>query len=225
MEPLNNPIWMGLTTSQARFAETCGLARRFPPEVTLLGAFPAPSRGAYESLACLVKGPEVVALFLPAAPDVSAGWKVLEVVPLCQMVCEKFVRPAARAEFFELGETDVPQMMKLAELTKPGPFGRRTRELGRYIGVRQDGRLAAMAGERIQFPGYTEVSAVCTHPDFAGRGFAAALMTVLIDGILERGEVPFLHVRASNERAIGIYRRMGFRERVTYQLAVLRKAA
>jgi|SRR5215469_1498410 len=223
MHPLDNPIWMALTTTQVNFAETCRLARRFQPEVTLLGAFEQPSRPAYESLACLQKGPEPTALFLLDAPDLPTGWSILETVPLLQMVCEKFIRPSATAESCKLTEADVPQMLKLVELTKPGPFGRRTREMGTYLGIRQQGRLAAMAGERMKLPGYTEVSAVCTHPDFLGRGFAAALMTELIDKVIARNGVPFLHVRERNERAVALYRRMGFRERMTFHLAVVHK--
>lgn len=225
MHPLDNPIWTALTTKQVRFAETCRLARRFPLEVTALGAFPEPSREAYVSLACLQKEREATALFLHEDPELPAGWTLHERVPLVQMVCEKLVTPPRSAGFLELGEADVPEMVALAELTKPGPFGTRTRELGTYIGIRQDGRLAAMAGERLQFPGYTEVSAVCTHPDYAGRGYAAALMGELIERIERRGEAAFLHVRGGNGRAIGIYERMGFRKRLTFELAIVRRPA
>lgn len=225
MDPLDNPIWTALTTKQLRFAETCKLARRFPIEVTPLGALSEPSEEAYASLACLQKEREATGILLHEDPELPAGWILHEDVPLVQMVCEKLVKPPRSAGFVELGEADVREMVALAKLTKPGPFGARTRELGTYIGIRQDGRLAAMAGERLQFPGYTEVSAVCTHPDFAGRGYAAALMSELIERIEGRGETAFLHVRGGNERAIGIYGRMGFKKRVTLQLAVVRGPA
>jgi len=111
----------------------------------------------------------------------------------------------------------------LTALTKPGPFSARTHELGAYIGIRRNGKLVAMAGERLKVPGCTELSAVCTHPEHTGHGFARTLMTELMRRICGRGETPFLHVREDNMRAIGLYERMGFRRRVLLHLAVLRK--
>lgn len=234
MESLDNPIWSALATRQERLAETCKLARRFPPDVTSLGAFAElPTPEAFQSLACLQKAvapKEATALFLLEPPELPAGWTMHELVPLDQMVCDKFTRATASAarpvpEFTELTEADVPEMVALAELTKPGPFARRTRELGTYLGIRWQGRLAAMAGERMRLPGYTEVSAVCTHPDFLGLGYAAGLMSELIQQIERRGERAFLHVRSANRRAIELYERLGFRRRLTFQLTVLLKPA
>jgi predicted GNAT family acetyltransferase len=114
-------------------------------------------------------------------------------------------------------------MIELTALTKPGPFGPRTHELGTYLGIRLQGKLVAMAGERLKVPGHTEVSAVCTHPEHTGKGYAAVLMAEVMRRIRKRGETPFLHVRADNERAIKIYKRLGFRERKLGHFAVLRK--
>ncbi len=114
-------------------------------------------------------------------------------------------------------------MVELTALTKPGPFGPRTHELGHYVGIRDGGKLVAMAGERLKVPGYTEVSAVCTHPDHLGKGYAAALISEVMRAIRERGETPFLHVRAHNRRAIAVYERLGFRIRWQGHVAVLRK--
>ena len=119
-----------------------------------------------------------------------------------------------RPEILRLGQEDSPEMVALATLTKPGPFGRRTHELGTYLGIRCDGKLVAMAGERLKVPGYTEVSAVCTHPDHLGKGYARALMTEIMRGIREGGDIPMLHVRADNARAIELYERLGFRTRL-----------
>ena len=129
------------------------------------------------------------------------------------------------AEIVELGDSDSSDMLELTALTKPGPFGRRTHELGYYVGIRDHGNLVAMAGERLKVPGFTEVSAVCTHPDHLGKGYAAALMTEVMRGIRERGETPFLHVRADNSRAIAIYERLGFRTAWQGHFAVLRNSA
>src|ERR1700675_1159905 len=129
------------------------------------------------------------------------------------MLCEnRSARsPALRSkpEFIPLTQSDVPEMLALTKLTKPGPFGARTHEMGDYFGIRTAGALAAMAGERLRLPGYTEISAVCTHPDHVGHGYASALMSMLMDRICSRGELPFLHVRPENARAIQVSQRLG----------------
>jgi len=122
-----------------------------------------------------------------------------------------------------LNESDVPHMLKLVESCKPGPFGSRTRELGTYLGIRQAGDLIAMAGERLRFPGYTEISAVCTHPAHLGRGYASALLAMLARRIRDCGEIPFLHVRPENMRAVDLYTRHGFTKRALFHLLVLRR--
>ena len=114
-------------------------------------------------------------------------------------------------------------MRALAELTQPGPFHARTHALGGFVGVRENGRLIAMAGERLQAPGFTEISAVCTHPDARGRGLAGKLMRLVAAGIVARGEQLFLHVYPHNKGAIALYERLGFRHRADIQLNVLRR--
>ena len=128
-----------------------------------------------------------------------------------------------RPNIVELGPQDSAEMIALTALTKPGPFSTRTHELGTYLGIRDSGTLVAMAGERLKVPGHTEVSAVCTHPDHTGKGYAAILMLEVMKGIRGRGETPFLHSRQDNLRAIEVYKRLGFRERKQGHFAVLRK--
>ncbi len=228
MHPLDNPIWQALTTTQARFAQGHSLARKFPKEVSVLGAFSEPTEEAYDSLASLLDPGERVGLFLHAPPD-SAAWTVTHSIPLLQMVCEKGILPPPKAasgapEFVRLTDAEVPEMLTLTRLTKPGPFGARTYELGDYFGLRQAGTLIAMAGERLRLPGYTEISAVCTHPDHLGHGYAAGLMAKLMERICKRGEQAFLHVRADNQRAIALYERLGFRKRLLSQYVILQKS-
>jgi ribosomal protein S18 acetylase RimI-like enzyme len=220
--PLDNPIWHALTTCQAKFAEISDLARRFPLDITTLAGFVEPTRESYDSLASLMGIGEDAALFLESFTAPPAGWTVIETVPLLQMVHEGCATASSAVEVEELNIADMPQMVALAELTKPGPFGRRTRELGTYIGVRRKGRLVAMAGERLRVPGYTEISAVCTHPEHLGRGYASALVAALVQSICNRDEVPFLHVRSENRHAIELYKRLDFAERVTFRFALLR---
>jgi ribosomal protein S18 acetylase RimI-like enzyme len=229
MHPLDNPIWQALSTSQAYLAKTGKMARRFPNEVTSLGGFPEPVQDAYDSLASILDDVNATGLFFDSPQQPPAGWTIIAGAPLLQMIHEAGKMTAFSASqsiagrIVELAAADAPEMLALAQLTKPGPFGLRTRELGIYLGIRNEGRLAAMAGERLRVPGSTEISAVCTHPDHLGRGYAAALMTTLMERIHGRGEVPFLHVREDNARAIALYERLGFKKRVLLHFAVVRK--
>jgi predicted GNAT family acetyltransferase len=123
----------------------------------------------------------------------------------------------------QLSSPDVPEMVALAELTEPGPFRERTNELGTFYGVFDSGRLVAMAGQRMSVPGFIEVSAVCTHPDARGKGFARTLLAVVVRDIIERRRTPFLHVLADNRSAIRVYESLGFQVRRTFHLAVLKR--
>lgn len=223
MHALDNPIWNSLTTLHARFAEGGALAKRFPPDVTTLAAMSEPTVEAYSSLAQILKGSGAV-LFLDQRPAVPPGWITIHASEILQMLCEKSEIEAESeeepAEILTIADTD--EMAALAELTKPGPFGKRTRELGHYLGVRESHRLVAMAGERLHLPGYTEVSAVCTHPDFQGRGYAGRLMRILMREIMQRGEIPILHVKQENVGAIHLYEKLGFRTRRLIHFVVLR---
>jgi ribosomal protein S18 acetylase RimI-like enzyme len=227
--PLDNPIWTALTTSQADFAEVSGLARKFVPDVGPLAAFERPTREAYASLVKLVRVGTGAGIFLEApanqADIESAGFKILEQDSLLQMIYSDCELPARATGFVKLATTDSPEMVALATMMKPGPFGTRTHELGIYIGVRREGQLAAMAGERMRMPGFTEISAVCTHPHHSGHGYATALMVELIEQIRRRKEIPILHVRSSNTHAIGLYRRIGFADRRHFHFTVIGKSA
>jgi predicted GNAT family acetyltransferase len=228
MHPLDNAIWQALNTRQTQFAEGLGAARRFMREVTLLAAFENPNDEGYESLGRLVEPGETAAVFLDEPFEPREGWAYVVGAPLVQMICENDVPAAVRKPsevIHELGAKDSAEMIELTALTKPGPFGSRTHELGTYMGVRQNEKLVAMAGERLKVTGYTEVSAVCTHPEHLGKGYAQALMAEVMRGIRERGETPFLHSRADNARAIGVYEKLGFRPRKRGHFAVLRKNA
>lgn len=150
-------------------------------------------------------------------------WRILAREMLPQLVFAGSALQPASVESSALGSDDSAAMQALTRLTKPGPFGPRTHELGGYCGIWRDGRLAAMAGERLHPPGFAEISAVCTHPDFTGQGLAAALVTAVARRILERGETPFLHVRSDNARAIALYQRLGFRERRRLHLLVVQR--
>jgi ribosomal protein S18 acetylase RimI-like enzyme len=242
MHPLDNVIWQALTTRDAQFAESFDEARRFVREVGPLGAFREHGKRGYASLAGLVGSGGTIGLFLDDSYgdepyEWRAGWTFVAGAPLLQMVADDGVgqvaRPRSRPdsssldsagpELIELGTRDSPEMIELTAMTKPGPFNTRTHELGTYLGIRREGKLVAMAGERLKVPGHTEVSAVCTHPEHTGMGYAGILMTEVMRRIRDRGETPFLHVRRDNVRAVEIYQRLGFRERKIGHFAVLRK--
>ena len=197
-------------------------------EVTSLCAFAEPNDEGYKSLGRLAGSAGTAAVFLDQPYEQRAGWDYIAGAPLLQMICANGKHGATlkpEAKIVELGDNDSPEMLELTALTKPGPFGPRTHELGYYVGIRDNGKLVAMAGERLKVPGHTEVSAVCTHPDHLGKGYAAALMSEVMRAIRARGETPFLHVRADNARAIAIYERLEFRIAWQGHYAVLRRAA
>ena len=227
MHPLDKVIWKALTTRQAEYAESFNQARRFMPEVTPLAAFHEPSPEGYDSLAGLLRTGGTVGLFLEAPYQARAGWSLVAGAPMPEMVYEGASAPLSRSssdpEIVELGAADSSDMMALTALTKPGPFNKRTHELGTYLGIRRDGKLVAMAGERLKVPGYTEVSAICTHPEHTGHGYARILTNEVVKRIRSRGETPYLHVREDNVRAVELYERLGFRQRVLLHFAVLRK--
>jgi len=226
MHPLDNVIWRALTTSQSHLGAKNHGAGKFLAEVSILGALATPSAEAYESLLSLLQPGERVGLFLDHVPEPKPAWKLVTSVPLLQMAYENPLLPESDREppaFSRLGEPDVPEMLTLTRLTKPGPFGKRTHEMGEYWGVRRDGDLIAMAGERLRLPGYTEISAVCTHPDHLGHGYATSLIEMLIHRVRGRGEQPFLHVRPDNTRAVSLYERLGFRGRLSSQYVILSK--
>jgi hypothetical protein len=173
MHPLDNVIWEALSTRQTGFAESFGQSCRFTPEVSSLGGFREASPEGYQSLEGLVGARGTIRIFLDSPYEDRMGWTLVARAPLVQMVWENGhavndSTVASTAEIVELNATHSPEMLELTALTKPGPFDKRTHELGRYIGIFRQGKLVAMAGERLKVPGCTEVSAVCTHPEHAG---------------------------------------------------------
>jgi ribosomal protein S18 acetylase RimI-like enzyme len=219
---LDNPIWHSLATCHARFAIGRGLARRFDPQIGPLAGIREQSPEAYCALDELLLPNEFAVLFLDSAPMAPPGWRVQMHLSVDQMVCEG--PPSAPEGSFPmqaLGSSDVQEMLELTALTEPGPFRARTVELGGFLGIRHADRLAAMAGERLALPGFIEVSAVCTHPDFRGKGYSAALVTAVARSIQERGETPILHVLPTNAAAIRVYQAVGFTLRRRLHLAVV----
>jgi len=223
---LDNPIWNALLTEHSGLALSNHLARRYPAAIGPLSGIPRQSAENYDALRPLAGPGGVLALFCTEAPDAPPGWTLIRGGVLMQMICEE-PQPAPIVltrgeEFRPLTATDVPEMVALAELTEPGPFRDRTIELGAFFGIFESGRLVAMAGERLHLPHHVEVSAVCTHPEARGRGYARMLIATVMDEIAERGKTPFLHSFADNHSAIRVYESLGFRQRRTFDLAVVK---
>lgn len=207
---LDRPVWSALTGRWSDLAIVRGAARRLSPEYGLFAAARDMSEPGLADLGALVVAHGEVGL-MEAEPWPAAPGTVSTTAVCHQMVAHDLTAAAeAGLQILPLGEADAPQMLELATLTRPGPFFSRTHELGEFIGVKVDGRLVAMAGERMRAEGFTEVSAVCTHPEARGRGYAATLMSRVAERIVARGETPFLHTYADNVGAIALYERLGF---------------
>jgi ribosomal protein S18 acetylase RimI-like enzyme len=219
---LDNAIWFTLTTRHSNIAEGNGRARRYPTGVSPLGAIQDASDASFEALASLLRPNEEIVLGSPNEILPAGGLEAFARVTLRQMVRSSLSRPITAQHVIPLGAADVADMLALVEITKPGPFRSRTHELGQYFGIRVDGRLVAMAGERLRPVGYTEISAVCTHPGYRGRGYGRDLVETLVRNIKDRGDVPILHVEKDN-RAASLYERVGFWIRQTIHLVGLRK--
>jgi ribosomal protein S18 acetylase RimI-like enzyme len=207
--PLDNPVRSSLTGPHAGFAERSGVAARYPAEVSPFAALPdQPDAQAWAGLAALVPPGDAVVLTGPQHRP-PPGWTVTALIPGVQFDGSA-IAGAPDAEAVRLTEADVPEMVDLVRRTEPGPFAKRTIELGTYLGIRRGGALVAMAGERMHPAGWTEISAVCTDPAHRGQGLAARLTLAVAAGIRARGDVPFLHTGARNAPAIRLYESLGF---------------
>lgn len=212
-EALDNPIWHALSGPHQRFAIGDGLARQYPRDMAPFAGIENTTAAAYADLAASLPSNTEARLFRPADEPLPAGWTKVDAFPMLQMIAKSAPAEAAdSARFSTLSSTDVGAMLELVNVAKPGPFDRRTPELGCYVGVWTDGRLMAMAGERIRVPGYVELSGIATHPDARGQGLASHLTVELMRIAFARDEIPFLHVRAGNP-AIPLYQRLGFETR------------
>jgi ribosomal protein S18 acetylase RimI-like enzyme len=234
MHALNNAVWTALTTKQSQHAHSSALARRFPPEMTLLGALAANTAMAFDSLAQLIQR-DAVTLYFTAPPTLTPGWDVIRAVELHHMVQETEAPPpsspnSATPEVIDLTPADISEMSIVYAATRPGrTLCPRIQKLGQFLGIREqgkeeEGKLVAIGGLRLHIPGYREITTVATLPGHEGRGYATAIMHGLIDRIHARGERPFLTVRTDNPRAVEIYRRLGFKERTLLYSHTIRRS-
>ncbi|MBN9233301.1 MULTISPECIES: GNAT family N-acetyltransferase [Phyllobacteriaceae] len=221
--PLDRPIWSALTGRHAALADGDALARRYDPAVSAFAAARDDSPPALLALATLAKPGSGLLLLQADAVVVPSGLVAVSTAEAVQMIAEQPATIEHDDRIEQLGASDIPAMQALADLTKPGPFTPRALDLGSFWGVKIDGRLAAMAGERLKPDGFTEISGVCSHPEARGQGLARLLSMYVAGRILERSEVPFLHAYATNQAAIRLYETIGFRLRSAMHVAVLER--
>lgn len=221
MSDLDRPVWASLQ-HQPHWGFGDERARRFKTDIHRFAATPDESARSLSALTDLVQpGEDVVYLLQVPRIAIPAGLAAVKEASGVQMLAAR--RLPVDDDVQVLGEADAAEMLALATLTEPGPFLARTHTMGRFVGVRIDGQLAAMAGERLRFPGHVEVSGVCTHPDFRGRGLARRLSAAVTARIQHRGEQPFLHAWTTNTAAIALYEALGFVTRAPVNIAVLKR--
>ncbi len=221
VHPLDNPARAALLGPQAHLAERCGAVLRYAPDISPFAGLPdEPGLADWSDLAKLIgRGGVAATAGVPAVPP--PGWQILRNLDAVQLTGE-LVAATPDAGAIPLGPADVPEMLDLVARTRPGPFLPRTIELGGYLGIRRDGVLVAMAGERLRPPGWAEISAVCTDQAFRGQGLATRLTQAVAAAITGRGEQPFLHAAAENVTAIRLYESLGFRLRRPATFVVVR---
>jgi ribosomal protein S18 acetylase RimI-like enzyme len=220
---LDRVVAASLEGHHARFARRHSQAVRYENDVTPFFAIEnAHNPAAWDDAAELLDDGETAAF--PGVSTYPPEWQLIAKLDGVQMVGTS-ISPKQEPEAVRLGPHDVPEILDLIARTEPGPFLQRTIELGTYLGIRQDGALIAMAGERMHPPGWTEISAVCTDPAYRGQGLAGRLVRAVAAGIRERGETPFLHAAAANESAVRLYRSLGFTQRRPMPFLLVQKPA
>jgi ribosomal protein S18 acetylase RimI-like enzyme len=222
VDALDNPLWYALSGPQRGFAQGIdGCALRYDPEVSVFAALPdRPSPASWDALAALV-GPGGTAALARIEPlELPTGWEKVWATMGLQMVADAVPAAEPAAPVVVLGAADVQAMLNLVGRAQPGPFLRRTNELGTYVGIKSEGELVAMAGQRVRIDGYVEISAVCTDAAHRGRGLGATVVRAVMAQIAPA--VPILHVRKDNPSAISVYERLGFRLRTEMEFAEYR---
>ncbi len=210
---MNNPVYHALASGDRHLAQGTEKVKFFDAAVSPFVGIADDYHNGFDELFALLPEGRAVLSATPLHTRTPRGWQLLQKAQGLQMILEDWKPAPASIQPIALQEKDVEQMMELAALTKPGPFGPRTIAFGHYFGIFENGRLVAMTGQRLHVQSFTEISAVCTHPDYLGKGYAFALVQHEANLILQREQTPFLHVRKDNERAIALYQRMGFRVR------------
>ncbi|MBK5148561.1 GNAT family N-acetyltransferase [Burkholderia sp. R-69608] len=218
---LDNVVWAALSEAHADLSQGYGDALRYSPEFAPFGAAQDYKENSVAEIAAMLRGAERLTLFTLAKPEIPPGYDIVREGTVVQMIGGREFLLSKDERIVGLGKDDIADMLQLVELTDPGPFKQRTAEMGRFVGIREGGKLVAMAGERMVAGRYVEVSAVCTHPDWRGRGLAGMLMEHLSATMQQRGKIPFLHVFSNNTSAMRLYYELGFRKARSLYVTVL----
>jgi ribosomal protein S18 acetylase RimI-like enzyme len=220
---LDRPVWNALSTRHAALAQGNSAAKRYAPSIHPFASGRDESPESLRGLA-EIAAPGETLIFLQADEFVlPPGFTATMTAFGVQMIAERHMPLIEDDRIAPLGEADAAEMLELATLTKPGPFTMKALSLGDFWGIKENGRLIAMAGERLKQDGLTELSGVCVHPDFQGKGLGR-LMTLYAAGkIRAKGEQPFLHTYAANSAAIGLYESIGFKLRTRMNVAAIER--
>ncbi|MBI1280361.1 MAG: GNAT family N-acetyltransferase [Anaerolineaceae bacterium] len=212
---LDNPFWFSLISHHAHFASGTALVKAYPPSVFPMTTLVDHSDATLADFERLSNAGETTTLVCEANPPQHIpGWTIQRTITVDQMVCQQRVpQPETSGDIVDLNASHVPEIMELLEATHPLPFFPRSIELGHFIGIRQRGQLVATAGQRIWMTGYQEISTICTHPNWQGRGYARTLSSILVNEIWDNGETPFLHMNAHNPVTKHLYESLNFRTR------------
>lgn len=217
---LDRPVWEALASNLGPIAKCTGTARSLPTDISPLAACAGGSVQSIRDFCEMIQKRDAPVLTLEKNPMIRGGAlsPVAEFAGV-QMIARNVSGPKGTHLIQSLGESDVEEMLALTKLTQPGPFEKRTHVLGDYIGIKRDGRLVAMAGQRLRLPDFTEISAVCVAPEYRWLGMGAELIRYMCEHIRASGCVPFLHTFQSNTNAIELYRHLGFELRANMQIA------
>ncbi len=217
-------MWSALNSGCKHLGSGNTFAKYFDKDIAPFAGLAKLDAAHLQKLYDLLPIESSVALVIPVNLNFPKPWQIVHQDGVLQLTFEQTTTLTQKNEnFIPLDTRHVPAMIELTAMTKPGPFLQRTIEFGHYIGIFDGEKLVAMAGFRMQIENYIEISAVCTHPDYTGKGYGTMLLTYLVNQILAKGKKPFLHVRASNQRAIGLYESLGFKIRQTLQLSIIKK--
>ena len=222
--PLDNPAWNALLSGNKNFSKGNKQIKYFDSEVSPFVGFADYSPDKSDILYGMISGQRTLAIISPKEIVISNQWNIIEHMKVLQMVHKHSTLPVTASEnLIQLQKKHVPEMIALTGMTHPGPFLKRTIEFGNYYGIFNNDKLVAMAGQRLHVNEYLEISAVCTHPDYLGKGYASQLITDQIHRIKAEAGIPFLHVKDDNAQAIALYKKLCFEARKQLDIYIIEK--